>query len=110
MLMPASCVRHVRTGSSSGRSQITRRQKRGINISHTSSSHSWYQGIKSTNAVHTQDRDTEGSILYYTYSLINHSCYSNTRSDIQSDGFKMKVYAQRAIAKGEEVCYIMFDM
>ena len=70
-----------------------------------------YQGIKSTNAVHTpqgQDKGTataDGSILYHTYSLINHSCYSNTRSDIQSDGggFAMKVYAQRPIAAGEEV-------
>ena len=47
----------------------------------------------------------DGSILYHTYSLINHSCYSNTRSDIQSGdgGFAIKVYAQRPIASGEEV-------
>ena len=62
-----------------------------------------HQGIKSTNAVHTQDKGTSGSILYHNYSLLNHSCYSNTRSDIQSDGFTMKVYAQRPIASGEEV-------
>jgi len=63
-----------------------------------------YQGIKSTNSVHTQDRETSGSVLYHTYCLINHSCHSNTRSDMQSDGsFKMKVYAQRPIQEGEEV-------
>ena len=39
-----------------------------------------YLGIKSTNAVHTQDKDINGSILYHTYSLMNHNCYSNTRS------------------------------
>ena len=54
--------------------------------------------------MHTQDRESSGSVLYHTYCLINHSCYANTRSDMQSDGsFKMKVYAQRPIAEGEEV-------
>ena len=54
--------------------------------------------------MHTQDKESSGSVLYHTYCLINHSCYSNTRSDMLSDGsFKMKVYAQRPIAEGEEV-------
>ena len=67
-------------------------------------------GLLKTNAV--QVNKGQARALFPTFSFLSHSCITNARHVIeaQNNEFRISVYAQVAIAEGQEICITYINL
>ena len=55
------------------------------------------------NGVSLSQCETEGTVIYSTYPMMNHSCACNTLYTISPESRVIEVRAKRRIIRGEEI-------